>query len=249
MQFFVHNPGIAVLLVLILALLGVLGWRLAHRPSPGPDTRIQRALSAAEVAKDAGRYRHTPGVAMGPGQVKMPGVVVKPQPSIPVPPPRAPYYSRLREDADRRIAAETTELAPITPEQIVADRNQLLRVAQPATPVSTDAPTELLDMSVAQLMAMIEAEAKTALIPKLGGVPVLPDLPDRRIHAELPDGSEVVRYERAGKWFHEGPGLRVRLTLGQAAILATSRGATVRSGVPGGGLFDLRVRKAREEQG
>jgi hypothetical protein len=200
------------------------------------------------VAKDAERYRHTPGVPMGPGQVKVPGVVVKTQTTIPVPPPRAPYYSRLREDADRRIAAETTELAAVTPEQVAADRASLL-VAQQATPaVSTDAPTSLLDMSVAEILTMIEHEAKTALIPKLDGVAVLPDLPDRRIHAQLPDGSEVVRYERAGKWFHEGPGLRTKLTLGQAAILATSHGAIVRSGVPGGGLFDLRVKKAREEQ-
>jgi len=240
-----HHLVLIVLGVLILALLGALAWHLTRKkPSPGPDTVIRRALSASEVQRDALRIRHSgsPHVAKGPGQVKMPGVVAPTQVNIPVPPPRPAPYARLRESNDRRIAAETTELAAISPEMIAADRNQLLLVAQQATPVSTAPPTSPLDMTVAQLMEQIEREARQAAA-------ALPLQTDRRIHAQLADGTEVVRYERAGKWFHEGPGLRTRLTLGQAAILATSQGALVRSGLPGGAMFDLRVRKVREEQG
>jgi len=249
MQTLVHNPGILALGILILVLAGALTWHLTHpKPSPGPDTVIRRALSASEVERDA--LRNGSG-ATASALVKPKPIVVREQHDIPaVPSPRPVPYARLRESANQRIALEgplTTELTAVTPAQIEADRNQLLLVAQQATPVST-APRELLDMSVAEMMDQIIAASQTALIPKLDGAPVLPGLPDRRIHASLPDGSEVVRYDRAGKWFHEGPGLRSRLTLGQAAILASSPGAIVRSGVPGGGLFDLRVRKAREQE-
>jgi len=260
-MYLVHNPGIAVLAVLILALAGMLTWHLTHKkPSPGPDTVIRRALSASEIERDALRIRASgsTSVAKGPGQVRVPGVVVKTQTAIPVPPPRPAPYARLRENADRMIAEQgplTTELPALTPEQVAADRNALLLVAQHATPVST-APeitpeTSPLDMSVAQLMEQIEREARQAAAslsarPQTTEMPLSPARPDRRVHAELADGSQLVRYERAGKWFHEGPGLRRRITLHEAAELAMTPRTVVHSGLPGGQMFELRIRRNRE---
>jgi hypothetical protein len=256
-MYLVHNPGIAVLAVLILALAGMLAWHLTHKKTgPGPDTVIRRALSASEIERDAMRIRASgsTSVAKGPGQVKVPGVVVKTQTHIPVPPPRPAPYARLRENADRMIAAETTELAAISPELIAADRAALL-VAQHATPVSTAPevapPTSPLDMSVAQLMEQIEREARQSVAllasrPQTTEMPLSPARPDRRVHAELADGSQLVRYERAGKWFHEGPGLRRRITLHEAAELAMTPRTVVHSGLPGGQMFELRIRRNRE---
>lgn len=67
---------------------------------------------------------------------------------------------------------------------------------------------------------------------------------DRRIHAVLPDGVLLVRYDRSGKWYLEPPtGRRRALTLPQAVDAA--RGAdVVHLDVPGGRQFDAMLRRA-----
>lgn len=70
---------------------------------------------------------------------------------------------------------------------------------------------------------------------------------DRRIHAWLPaTGDEIVRYDRAGKWYLETPhGTRLRMNLLAAALRAFRwrefLGGKVYSGLPGGAAFDRAV--------
>lgn len=67
---------------------------------------------------------------------------------------------------------------------------------------------------------------------------------DRRIHARSPEGYEIVRYDRAGKWYVEGEGgLRFLIPLSEAVRLATLPGVLTQLGIPGGGRFDALVRK------
>lgn len=67
---------------------------------------------------------------------------------------------------------------------------------------------------------------------------------DRRVHAVTYNGLEVVRYDRAGKWYAELPGWRQPLTFKNAVHLA--RGCeSVYYGLPGGSRFDAAVRKVR----
>lgn len=62
---------------------------------------------------------------------------------------------------------------------------------------------------------------------------------DRTVHARLRDGTEIVRYDRAGKWFVESPdGSRERVTVREAARRASVSGATIYVGRAGGGRFD-----------
>lgn len=62
---------------------------------------------------------------------------------------------------------------------------------------------------------------------------------DRTVHAKTVRGTEVVRYDRAGKWFVEGvDGWRHRVSLADAVRLATQPDAEVFLGRPGGGRFD-----------
>ena len=72
---------------------------------------------------------------------------------------------------------------------------------------------------------------------------------DRRVHADLADGSEVVRYERAGKWFREWPDSGLfptkPIALGEAVALACEPSAQVHLDVPGGRVFDARVRRVQ----
>lgn len=65
---------------------------------------------------------------------------------------------------------------------------------------------------------------------------------DRTVHGISADGYEIVRYDRAGKWYLEdGPTKRVRaLRIADAAALATEGQAHL--GKPGGQAFDKRVR-------
>lgn len=69
---------------------------------------------------------------------------------------------------------------------------------------------------------------------------------DRTVHAVCEDGREIVRYERAGKWYiepKEGP--RRPVTCAEAASVAAEawRGdGAVWLGRPGGGAFDRIVR-------
>lgn len=67
---------------------------------------------------------------------------------------------------------------------------------------------------------------------------------DRRVHGMSALGNEIVRYERAGKWFLEHtPQDRVALTFSEAVECALRPNASVRFGVPGGERFDAAVRK------
>lgn len=76
------------------------------------------------------------------------------------------------------------------------------------------------------------------------------DKQDRTVHARSKDGREVVRYDRAGKWWIESPdGSRIRLNLtaaiSEAYMMAhDDGGVVVRWGQPGGQQFDARLRKA-----
>lgn len=68
---------------------------------------------------------------------------------------------------------------------------------------------------------------------------------DRRVHAELGD-EQVVRYERAGKWYIESGDMRFGIPLNYAARRAVQlreKGGFVHLGIPGGSAFDRRVGK------
>jgi len=67
---------------------------------------------------------------------------------------------------------------------------------------------------------------------------------DRRVHAVTVLGAEVVRYDRAGKWYIEFPdGRRKAITLSEAVRRATASGSLARVGIPGGGAFDAALRR------
>lgn len=71
--------------------------------------------------------------------------------------------------------------------------------------------------------------------------------PDRIVHG-LYDGGEIVRYDRAGKWYLEGPlKRRLHLVVAEAAALAAS--GTWYSDRSGGQAFDAKVRRLRDQQG
>lgn len=68
---------------------------------------------------------------------------------------------------------------------------------------------------------------------------------DRRIHARLVTGAEVVRYNRAGKWYLEPTeGKRSALTMADVVALACTPLCEVFYGLPGGEAFDRKVRAA-----
>lgn len=80
-----------------------------------------------------------------------------------------------------------------------------------------------------------------------------PGNPDRTVHAQAPDGSQIVRYDRAGKWYLEHPPAtatkRTALTLARAvtvAVEAHEKGGTVFPRLPGGGRFDEKYLEASE---
>ena len=72
---------------------------------------------------------------------------------------------------------------------------------------------------------------------------------DRTVHATLADGSELARYDRAGKWFREWPDRGLfpskSLRLAEVVALALEPGSRVYLDKPGGGSFDARVRRVR----
>jgi hypothetical protein len=73
------------------------------------------------------------------------------------------------------------------------------------------------------------------------------DSDDRVIHGRTPYGEEIVRYDRAGKWYVEKPGVaRRQVSLVQAVRHATKPGSVVYLGRPGGRTFDSRVQQMRE---
>lgn len=72
---------------------------------------------------------------------------------------------------------------------------------------------------------------------------------DRRIHAKYP-GMEIVRYDRAGKWYAEptiGCLKRQALTIEDAVEVAVfaaqAHGGTIAWGRPGGTTFDQKLRE------
>lgn len=66
---------------------------------------------------------------------------------------------------------------------------------------------------------------------------------DRCVHARLPNGAEIVRYDRAGKWYIENPAeqWRRQITINEAARFAGYPHAEVFTGLSGGRLFDAKV--------
>jgi hypothetical protein len=73
---------------------------------------------------------------------------------------------------------------------------------------------------------------------------------DRQIHAITAAGGEIVRYDRAGKWYIEYPILglpRQAVSLMGAVAEATRPGATVLDRRSGGTAFRAAVRRRREE--
>jgi hypothetical protein len=68
---------------------------------------------------------------------------------------------------------------------------------------------------------------------------------DRTVHGRTHGGNEIVRYDRAGKWYVEGANIRKRVSLSEAAKLAAVGEFYPR--LPGGQAFDARVRKLRSE--
>lgn len=71
------------------------------------------------------------------------------------------------------------------------------------------------------------------------------DLPDRRVHAVFQDGGEIVRYDRAGKWWYERGDYRRQLSLNEAVQFVSDESQWNR-GVPGGRTFDSRVARKLE---
>ena len=65
---------------------------------------------------------------------------------------------------------------------------------------------------------------------------------DRTIHGTTPNGEQIVRYDRAGKWYRECAGTRRQITFAEAVRLATLVGSYVYLGQPGGQRFDAAVR-------
>jgi hypothetical protein len=73
---------------------------------------------------------------------------------------------------------------------------------------------------------------------------------DRMVHAKTHSGGEIVRYDRAGKWYLEQPGFpRLPVSVSEAAGVAVVNerhaGGTIFLGKPGGRSFDARVRARR----
>lgn len=66
---------------------------------------------------------------------------------------------------------------------------------------------------------------------------------DRQVHAVTLDGRQIVRYDRASKWYVETswPYSRRQIDLREAVRLARTPGATVVLGASGGRRFDAAV--------
>lgn len=73
---------------------------------------------------------------------------------------------------------------------------------------------------------------------------------DRRVHAST-DKVEVVRYDRAGRWYIEWKdgSKRQRSSITEAVQMAVDLGATHHEGVPGGGAFDRKYHAAAKRKG
>lgn len=254
----VPDPAVAavwiVAVLLITGLLGVLAGLEAGK-------RIARREAAEARAGITTRGREkAPEPPAAPEPAQQAAEDLPPTPLLGVVPPSGATrfdrgenpYTRLRPPEEPPAAQQPARKPATNPIPVVRE------------PISHDGG--LLGMSLPELMELAMTQARngglrtdtTALpvitsdgarvgttelhLPEAVSTTATAVVIDRRVHAELPDGSEVVRYEKAGRWFHEGPGLRRRLTLPEAADLARTPGTRVHTGLPGGGIFDLRVR-------
>jgi hypothetical protein len=72
---------------------------------------------------------------------------------------------------------------------------------------------------------------------------------DRTVHAVTYRGVEIVRYNRAGKWYLEWPATAMvpcrHVGVDEAARTAVEHSGDIRLGLSGGKAFDARVRKIR----
>ena len=66
---------------------------------------------------------------------------------------------------------------------------------------------------------------------------------DRTVHGLTENGAEIVRYDRAGKWYIERAGFRQPVTVAKAAEKAAEGRHYERR--PGGKAFDAQVRRVR----
>jgi hypothetical protein len=64
---------------------------------------------------------------------------------------------------------------------------------------------------------------------------------DRTVHAILVNGAEIVRYDRAGKWYYESSSYRRHLTITEAVEFVGSPDQWIPD-LPGGSAFDRRIR-------
>jgi hypothetical protein len=77
---------------------------------------------------------------------------------------------------------------------------------------------------------------------------------DRTVHCTIDPESdnpiEIVRYDRAGKWFYESRTKRRPLRFEQAVAYAVEDRPSViwHAGLPGGSRFDIHVRVARKRR-
>ena len=71
---------------------------------------------------------------------------------------------------------------------------------------------------------------------------------DRTVHGLTDDGGEIVRYDRAGKWYFEYRDRKRRHVTIAEAVQAAAAGKAV-LGRAGGLAFDAKVRKLRGEAG
>lgn len=78
----------------------------------------------------------------------------------------------------------------------------------------------------------------------------------RNVHAERDDGTQIVRYERAGKWYAEFLGGVMKIPRKALTIAAASQqaveweriGGIIHLGRPGGGAFDAKVARLTERR-
>lgn len=81
------------------------------------------------------------------------------------------------------------------------------------------------------------------------------DPADRTVHGRMADGSEIVRYDRSGKWYIEplpGTARKRRQVDVTSAARSAARSAALGAatlGLPGGHTFDRRVRDLRRQAG
>jgi len=69
---------------------------------------------------------------------------------------------------------------------------------------------------------------------------------DRRVHATIGINAQIVRYDRAGKWYYEEGDIRTLLTISEAVEFVSDKRQWI-PGVQGGLAFDRLVRRKLEK--